>query len=794
VDANTLARQLMPTYLEELHDHIQALNNNLLALEKESLQQDERLEELQSILRTVHSLKGASRSMNMDLIESVCHHLEDVIAGIRDNCIDLDESLFVLLFKTADGIDEAGKRLGREQTLDDSVLLLLDQALELAASANQLETTVGTISTPGNLSELSSQPLSKSHPDSTMIQASVPAAASDYISEPCSGDPSTKPVSTLAADKQHGTPLKTSTTLRIHAEKLDSLLTQSGELLVAHRRVESRLADITSLRESVAMWRAEWREVERPLRRFAYAGRQNAGDPLGPTALTLSHRTRTILERMSDHLMSLEKSLERLTATTSADNRVLATTCEAVNADVHRARMLPFADACNGLERVVRDLAVRTGKHAKLVIEGEEVELDRSILEGIRDPLLHLVRNAVDHGIESPDERLAASKSPEATIKVAAALRGSRVEVTVSDDGRGLDLVRIREKVAKKGLPQPHDDRELARAIFLPGFSTATMVTDVSGRGVGLDVVQKQIDSLHGIVDLSFETGRGTQFTLTVPLTLTTIRCILMEVAEQAYALATANVRQIIRFCPDQMRSIGGRNVFMLGDAPVPIVDLCEILGLSGLTKRPSQSNLTAVIVSASDHKIGFVVDNVLAEQEVLVKTLGPRMRRLRHVCGASLLPSRHVAPVLNATSLVRAALGRASTQPLEQPLSNTKEHSHLLVVEDCLTTRTLMKSILENSSYHVTTAVDGKDAWKRLSTSKVDLVVSDVDMPGMNGFELASAIRKSPTYQSLPVILVTARETDEDKARGVQSGANAYLVKSGFDQQHLLETIQQLL
>ena len=337
--------------------------------------------------------------------------------------------------------------------------------------------------------------------------------------------------------------------------------------------------------------------------------------------------------------------------------------------------------------------------------------------KALKDPLLHLVRNAVDHGIERPDERQAAGKPARATVTVSAALRGDRVEVVVADDGRGFDVDRIRAKLRAKGIPVSEDDREVARLAFLPGISTAAMVTDVSGRGVGLDVVQDRIESLHGSVDVSFRAGAGTSFALTVPLTLTTIRCVLVTAGGPTYAVATTSVAQFLRFRRSDVRSVAGREVLLLGESPIPVASLAETLGQPRPAAVPPGDKTSAVILTAGEQQVAFVVDQFLTEQEVLVKSLGARLRRMRHVTGATLLPTGQVALVLNAASVIRTALGQATRRfvaDADQPAR--QQRWRLLVVEDSLTTRTLMKSILEAAGYEISVAVDGEQAWRLLA------------------------------------------------------------------------------
>jgi two-component system chemotaxis sensor kinase CheA len=452
---------------------------------------------------------------------------------------------------------------------------------------------------------------------------------------------------------------------------------------------------------------------------------------------------------------------------------------------------------------MIRDLADAADKQIVLNVEGGDVELDRSILEGLKDPLRHLVRNAIDHGAETPAERRSAGKTPQVQLTVSAALRGDHVEVVVADDGRGLDLEALRQQLRRRNLPDPADERELAQAVFLPGLSTRRLVTDVSGRGVGLDVVKGRVEAMHGTVGLSSEPGRGTRFTLAVPLTLTTLRALLVSAAGQTFAIVSAAVQKLVRVDPAAVRTVEGRPLLALGGPPLPVAELADVLGLRAAgSHREERDRRPAVIVSTGERRAAFLVDEFLAEQEVVVKNLGGRIRRLRHVVAATVLPSGRIALVLNTGNLVRSALAHGPTvapvwsagERLGAAPPRAPARKRILLADDSVTTRTLEQSILEAAGYEVLTAADGAAAWQVLQEKGADLLVSDVDMPRLDGFDLTERVRASSRFRDLPVVLVTAREQAEDRARGAAVGADAYLGKSVFDQQELLTVLTQLI
>ncbi len=793
VDKAKLLLQLKATFLDELDDHVRSLNHVLLELEK-SPSPDAFQELMGTAFRTAHSLKGASRVVEIPAIGSTCHQLESVLGCVRDGSLSIEPKLSSLLFKVTDAIDAVGKQLRAEAPIDEASLERCRQRLEAVASGDtsQLEmpaevpsdnrvAAAGAVASEGSSLEVSVETdiANTSGGDRVNGVAGVDAGTD----QPAEAE--------LVPESQPGRNRGLATSVRVADEKLDSLLAQSGELLVARQRIEGRPLDVEQLYDFVAAWRTQWQSVERALRTLV---EMDGADPLLRRSARMSARVAQIVELNGRNLKDVERQLDQLRRNLVSDVRSLNHASGALQEDVHRIRMLPFAESCAGLERTVRDLAQRTIKNVALVIEGGDIEVDRSVLEGLSDPLNHLIRNAVDHGIEPLEERRRSGKPDTAQVTVSASLRGNHVNVIVADDGRGLDRERIRAKIRERGLPEPMDEGELLRALFLPGFSTASIITDVSGRGVGLDVVKNQLESLHGSVEVSSASGFGTRFTLTVPLTLTTLSALFVKSGGQTFAIPNSNVQKIVRFRHDQMQSAHGRHVLALGEIPLVVVSLAETLGISDEPPESAET-LLGVIVSSGERQTLFVVDAVLNEQEAVIKNLGRRIHRVRHVSGAILLRTGETALLLNCASVIQTAADNRQRAEFSKPADVHQAASpRLLVVDDSLTTRTLIRSILEAAGYDVETAVDGQDAWRRLQTEPFSLVVSDVDMPNMNGFELTRTIRESGQLERLPVILVTARESDEDKARGVQSGADAYLVKSSFDQSNVLETIEQLL
>ena len=564
-------------------------------------------------------------------------------------------------------------------------------------------------------------------------------------------------------------------TLRVSAEKLDGVLARSGELLLAVRQTERRRDEWTALEDAGTRLAADFRRM------YSF---------IAPGAAA---ETRAAVQQVGAGIDRLKDGLERAVADAATGGRGLVRTAGDLDSGVRSLRMVPFAEAGQGLERIVRDLTLESGKEVVFKLVGHEVELDRAVAERLKDPLMHLVRNAVDHGIETPAERAAAGKPRAGSITVSAALKGAQVEIAIRDDGRGIDRQRIREEARARGLPESVEDRDLLALVFHPGLSTARALTAVSGRGVGLDVVKSQVNALHGTVGLESDAGAGTRFTLTVPLTITLIRALLVRAGGRTFAVATTQVMALRRLMPSEVRNVGGREMLAAIHGLLPLVSLSVALGLPAPRRDRGQGGFV-VLVEAGTSRVAFVVDELLAEQDLVVTGLGRRLRRVANFAGCALLEDGDIALILSAAELAESALQAPARAALIATAAREVARKRILVADDSVTTRTLEKAILEEAGYEVRLAADGHQAWRILQKETIDLVVADVEMPGMDGFTLTATLRHSTALRRIPVVLVTSLSSDKDRARGLEAGASAYIVKSGFDRKSLLEAVGQLL
>lgn len=563
--------------------------------------------------------------------------------------------------------------------------------------------------------------------------------------------------------------------VRVPVSRLGQLFATSEELVAIASR--ARAVDARALEEALDDLAGMTSRARQLLR--------SKGDVSRDEALGL-------LERSASALETARLMASRTHADSNAAWREAHATATSLVERVRDLRVVPFESLRPSLERAALDAADESGKRVVFRLEGRGVDLDRRVRDGLREPLLHLVRNAVDHGIDHERDGRKAG-----TIEVRATLVGKDVRVVVSDDGRGIDREALAVAARARGLvlPETATDRDLLVTMFEPGVTTRAEATELSGRGVGLDVVRERTAAMHGRVEVESASGKGTTFTLTVPLDLSVVRALVVITKDASFALVTTSVERLLRVSPSDVVPMEGGSYVFVGDSLVPLADLDVSLGLAHRLggARLAEGPRTCVVIGAGDRRAAFRVDSVDSERDIVVRPLGGRVRRAALVTGATILEGGEVVPVLDVAELVRLARpasirGAASTEV-------SRKKPKLLLADDSVTTRHLVRAILESAGYDVLVAQDGEEAWQALSQDEdIDLVVSDIDMPRMDGLALLARIRATPRSARLPVVLVTALDRDVDKHRALDLGASGYLVKSGFDQESLLDTIAELL
>lgn len=740
-------KRLAATFAVEADEHLGTFSDGVIALEKQG-EVAERQQIVEGIFREIHSLKGAARVVGRKDIERICQPLETVLSAVKGGQREATPELLDLFHDAAkvlrSKLESADADPAVVTVADDSLI----SELQNATGESQVE------------AESSPRIWSQQPPPMVMVKAAETQSEVEAITVPResateTGSEGAKPVKApIPAASQ---------TIRIATAKLDALFRQSEELIFSKLAARQRVSEARTL-----------------------LSRVQAGKANGQAAL-----------------QSVEDGLRALSSVLDADRRSLEKMVDGVLEDAKTLLMLPCTVMFEVLPRTVRELARDQRKEIDVIIEGGDIEVDRRIQEQLKDALVHLARNCVDHGIESPDARLAAGKPTRGTIRVTAfQVDVSKVELVVSDDGAGIDLDKVREVGRRLGYEEGEqgaavDEQELSRLIFRSGVSTSSVVTDLSGRGLGLAIVQEKVEKLGGTVSVEAQRGRGTTFRMLLPLTLAAMRGIVVESGGALYVFPGAGVERVLRVMEEDIRTVENRESVQVDGQVVSVVLLSAALGLP-VRADPGEARAfrNLVIAVSGGERLAFAVDRIVGEQEVLLKGLGPQISRVRNVSGATVLGTGVLAPVLNVTDLIKSgrAVAVAAVAVAEEETDERSHRDPILVVEDSITARSLVKNILQTSGYSVETAVDGIDALTTLKTGVFSLVVSDVEMPRMDGFELTRRIRAHEKLAGIPVILVTALDSREHREQGIDAGADAYIVKSSFDQSTLIETIRRLI
>lgn len=537
--------------------------------------------------------------------------------------------------------------------------------------------------------------------------------------------------------------------IRVDIKKLDKLMNVSGELLISKIRLNELVQRISSKVES------------------HYELKQDCG-------LLIRE-----LNKVDDNLDFITKDIED---------------------EVLKLRMVSVSYLFNVFPRAMRDLAIQKGKEVTIEIQGEDTQLDKAIIDQMKDPLMHILRNAVDHGIESPDERRGKNKPAVGTIKLNAFRQGSHVVLEVSDDGGGIDVAGVRNQAVKMGVVTQDKagelvDEKIYEFLFIPGFSTSSEVTDVSGRGVGLDVVADRVLKLKGIVEVSSAVGKGTKFTIRLPLTMAITESLFVACGSEIFALATENVLRTMRIKPMDIRQVEGKEAISVAGNILPLVRLNDVFGLPqrGIIEK---NFFSVVIVQSVEKKIALLVDQLFGRQKIVYKNLGNFLGQINGFSGSTILGDGRVILILDIPKIIDIAEDVAVKRELikEKSAPLPKKLKTILLAEDTLTTAMLEKNILETNGFSVVIARDGQEALNKVAQEKFSLIITDVLMPGMDGFELTRRLKEDDLYKDIPVIIVTTRESDADKRRGLEVGAEAYILKSEFTSDRLLETIERLI
>lgn len=767
--------ELRTLYRDASKDHLDTLEAGFLYLEKHP----EDTQKLKELLRATHSLKGDSRMLGVQDAETLTHQLEDLLTSVEQGQREITSTFCDCLYQGVDAIRQIAHEAVTGQTSDVSVFHVLAQLMSAGDSSS-----AEPHHSPANNDALKEQ--TQTDPILTLPAVETLETAA---SAPVSLDPA--PPAEDADSAPSSEPYEIET-IRVEATKLDTLMTQAGELAVTKRRITRRTDDLDKI---LLFWEDWGRDCL--INRLTLDDQQISQEGESLSAL------QSLQQSTEDHLEQLGNLLKQLRANASEDSNQLENLSDDLESNILKLRQLPLSSLFSLFPRMVRDMAKHQGKTINLVVEGGETQADKRILEEMKAPLTHLIRNAIDHGIEAPSERIAMGKPATATISLKAHQRGSRIDIEVVDDGRGLSLESIKRTALRRGLYNEADlekmsVQQIQRLIFTPGFSTRTNVTEISGRGVGLDVVRVNVERLKGDIQVDSSPGQGCTFRFTLSTSLATASAVIVAVNQTSYAIPIEFVDVMMRVDRQDIFSLEGQPTITFQEQPLSIVWLSDLLDMPvSVAAQPIpriQQSIRCVVLKVGLERLGIFVDELIDQQDIVLKPHSQLLKRVRNISGATILGSGEVCMVLSPQDLIRSAGGQ-EMEPLLVDWEPSHVQSKVLLVEDSIPIRTQVRRILEGVGYQVTTAVDGLDGLDKLQQEgPFDAVVSDVEMPNLDGLGLTTQIRENTKYENLPIVLVTTLAQDEDKQRGHDAGASAYITKGDFDQSLLIDTLRRLI
>ena len=759
-------RELLADFMIEAAEHRQAIITGLLELEK-----DQTLEERQKLVeltfREVHSLKGASRAVNLLEIERLCQAIESVFSLLKQQSISTTNYFFNTLHSAMNLLEQYLNDLSNQQKTVNA-----DRVVHIISDIQGLCKGLDSKTLPKKEAVVEEQPIppqSESNPATTYkpVGSLKNKESESNIYQPKLHE-SNEPGTNITEHNSLQIDIAGSKdTVRISIAKLTELLIQAEELITSKSMIGY------------------------DLRELKYIDQQ------------ISNKLKN-LEGQDDQIKKTKDDIHILSKNLDQHYRIFYRTVDDLLFNIKKTLLLPFSQGLDWLPKLVRDLSNDLQKQIHFSIEGGEMEIDRRILEKIKVPLIHLVRNSIDHGIETPEQRLKKHKASAGNLSLVISQPNSReVILTLFDDGAGINREKVIQASVKAGIITEEkalmmSEKEALNLIFSSGISTSPFITDLSGHGLGLAIVAENVTMLGGSISVESEMSKGTTFMIRLPVTLLTFRGILIRIAEHHFVIPTKSVESVIRIRLSDIKTIENKMTINVNGTVIGVAWLNKVLELStSNTISNKKEILHAVVLNVGQQRMAFIVDSILDEQEGVIKTLGSQLPNVRNVSGATLLGNGRIVPILSPSELIESAVN-VSFPSVERNNQDDEELDNqkltILVADDSITSRSLLRNIVESAGFIVKTAIDGLEAYSLLQEEHFDLVVSDVEMPRMNGFELTTKIRSDKNLSDLPVILVTALEQPSDKQRGMECGANAYIVKSSFEQSNLIEAIHRFV
>ncbi len=767
--ANDVLPELLEVFKLEADDHLRALTTLLPATRKNPADRDQ----WQEIRRAAHTLKGTAAMVGFADVTKLAHRMEDLLDGYYEGTRVATSGEIDVLLSSTDAIEDT---INGRPTDFSPLYARLDAALATEVKPEPRRAEVRK--DPGESREEVPPP---------------PAALED-----------TRPLTVP------GSPEATAETyVRVPIEKLNDISKLVSELLIARTAFESRMADFQRLLGEMEPSTTRLRRASTKLETGFEASALGASlslpspeefDDLEFDRYTELHLISRELAETTNDIQTLGSELGHVHGDFDGFLTRQSRLSTELEDKLMRLRMVPLATTANKLHRTVRNAAEQTGKAAELILEGERTGLDKTVLEAMADPLLHLLRNAVDHGLETPEVRRALGKPEAGTIRLSAVHEGNQVVLRIADDGRGIDADAVRATAVARGLAAEGEVVPVEDAyafLFAPGFSTKAAISELSGRGVGLDVVKSKVESLKGTVAISSQPGRGTTFTIRLPMTLAITRALMVQTNQQTFAIPLDAVEQILRFDESDVQQIGREPVLKVGDVTYPVAHLGRVLGL----KQSPDDTVTrppVLLLRAGEKRLALVVERLIGGREIVIKNLGPHLKRVPAVSGATLLGDGSVVLILNPPDLIRAAaavLAVTTSQLLPRATApRVRAATTVLLVDDSPSVRRVLTNLVERQGWKAIAAKDGSDALEALQRGQAlpDVVLSDIEMPRMDGYELLSSLRNQPAYRHLPVVVISSRATEKHRRKAMDLGASAYVTKP-YQDESLLDVIRQL-
>jgi two-component system, chemotaxis family, sensor kinase CheA len=778
--------ELRDLYKGATAERLQTLEAELLHLEKHPSDRDQ----LESFLREAHTLKGDSRMLGVMDVETLIHQMEDQMEAVKRGEREITSELCDRLYQGMDAIRKLVSEAVTGQPSGVNTFLVLAQLMGSQSHESQAEVTpvkeIPIAEPVQSFDDFVFDDLFTNDLATNEQPIAIEAESVAIGEQPTAIEKQPAQIKTAAKPE-------TTETIRVEAEKLDILMRQSGELSSTNLRIARRLVDIEEILELYEDWSHDTSANHLTV--------QQIGANVNTAAFP---QVQGFWKRNNQRLEKLGNLVNHLKSAASEDTARLESLSNQLESGIQNLRLLPLATVFNLFPRLVRDLAKDQDKKVKLELEGGETRVDKRILEEIKDPLLHLIRNAIDHGIETPTEREQKGKSDRAIVRLKGYQQGDSIIIEVRDDGRGLDIESIKQTAIRRGIASDAElaamsTQQIQSLIFSPGFSTRTEVSAISGRGIGLDVVRANIERLQGTIEVEFHPDRGCVFRLRISTNLNTLHVLIAEVNQLPYAIPVEFVETMILISKQEIFALEGSQTITFLGQPISVVWLADLLELSinsplsPQTASHATKNISCIILKIGPNYLGVMVDAILDRQDITLKPQSKLLKRLRNIIGATILGNGEICMVLNPQDLLNS-VQKGSGDFVSLEAEEVDLNNKILLVEDSIIIRTQMKRLLEGAGFNVTIAVDGLEGLNKLKAGSFDAVVTDVEMPNLNGLALTTKIRQHEEYRELPIILVTTLASDEDKRRGAEVGANAYLTKGDFDQKVLIDTLQRLI